>query len=146
MRKMMLVALGSLALAGCAAEGTVTRLSTRFGICARLPQSTTYRHVRDGIDYSVGLIETPSRNVEVYFGFAPNFPMGHWNGRRLGASGEYVLVGEATHQGKERLLFANWRYPERGPVLVMLSASHFGSAKSEYTDPSFFSDCGPSEW
>lgn len=145
MRKAVTTCALVVAMAGCNGDAPLTRLDPIFGVCGRLPEGASYRHTFEGIDYSLGTLETSAGRVDVYFGFAPNFPLDQWQ-ERHGDPGEYVLVGEAIHKGKERVLLANWRYRDRGPLVVMFSGSHLGKAKQVVLQPNFLEDCGSSKW
>ena len=144
MRQLTLFAL-LVALGGCGETAPAIKIDPDFGVCARLPEGYAIEEVTGGVDYSRAVIFDHSSRIDVYLGFAPNFPREAYRDQ-VGASGTYVLVGETFDEGKEKMLLANRRYPDRGPLFVMLSAPSLEPIRKSILEHHFLEDCGPSVW
>jgi hypothetical protein len=110
----------------------VQHISEDFGVCANLPEGSTYQLQHRSFDYEIGHMTLLGKKIEVYIGYQPPFQGEPW------PRGKEVTNGFVD---VERLLLGNKRQPNRGPLFVMFSASDLRSAEPLLREKDFIVDC-----
>lgn len=121
------------------------RLSDRFGVCIRLPNSATYQWQESRIDFDLGELKAGSKKVHVYIGQQPAFDSRSFGEKLSGESG-FRYVGKESSGLGQKILWSNKRYAQRGPLFVMFEGSDLSSIEDALIQKHLLVDCLPSKW